>query len=81
MSNDKKEITERRFFVGWMALAIAGLAGITWFRKKQADAQPQQVTMLTQDGRLVQIDSSLVQNGTKKKVTNEELKTWVKQKH
>lgn len=81
MDSNEKGLPQRRFFVGWMAVAIAGLAGITWFKKKQVSEQPQQMTMLTQDGRLVQIDSSLIQKGTRKKATDDELKTWVKQKH
>ncbi|BAV05840.1 hypothetical protein SAMN05421788_10821 [Filimonas lacunae] len=76
----EKDIQERRFFAGWIILAIAGLSGITWFRKKQEPPLSEKVTMLTEDGRLVQIDSTLLQKGATKKVTNAELQTWVKHK-
>ncbi|SCC23399.1 hypothetical protein GA0116948_104333 [Chitinophaga costaii] len=79
MPNDKA--IKRRSFVGWIGLAIAGFAGLSLFRKKSPPAPPPAwMTMLTEDGRLVQINAAVLKQQPKKKITNEELRTWVKKK-
>lgn len=69
----------RRKLVGWLGVlslfATAGAALIPWKTRKK----PATVKMLTQDGRLVEIDATLLAANTKK-VSDKELQTWVKSK-
>ena len=69
----------RRKLVGWLGVvslfATAGAALIPWKNKKK----PATVKMLTQDGKLVEVDASLLAANTKK-ITNKELQNWVKSK-
>ena len=55
------------------ALAIAGWFGFS--RKKKTET----IKMLTQDGRLVEIDKNLVRPSGKK-IKDEEIHTWVNNK-
>jgi len=76
--------TRRKILYGVGVLSI--LAAIsTFFRfpiavKKNAIAckpESKKIKMLTQDGRLVEIDESLV-TANKKKISNKELQHWIK---
>lgn len=79
MPNDK--VIKRRSFVGLIGFAAASFAGFSWFWKRRSStAPPEQLTMLTEDGRLVTIDASVLQQQPKKKITNDELRAWVKKK-
>ena len=64
----------RRKLVGWLGVvslfATAGAALIPWKNKKK----PATVKMLTQDGKLVEVDASLLAANTKK------IQNWVKSK-
>ncbi|MDB5031630.1 hypothetical protein [Mucilaginibacter sp.] len=70
----------RRKFV-WGIGTLSAFAAITaafklpFFSKKKAKNKT--VKMLTEDGRLVEINASLITTG-KKKVTNRELQNWIK---
>ncbi len=90
--NNHEELTpinsaSRRRFV-WKAGAITAFAaiaaslGLPFFGKKnkslpQTPVKCGTVRMLTQDGRLVDIDASLL-SANRKKVTDTELKNWIK---
>ena len=80
--------TRRKFVrgVGILAMftAIAAAVGFPFSRKKNIiacgpDEKKKTMKMLTQDGRLVEIDASLV-TATRKKITDKELQNWVKNK-
>ena len=86
-SNEKiipADLPTRRKFV-WRIGAISAFAAITaafglpFSGKKTAapDSKKRTVKMLTQDGRLVEIDESLL-IASQKKVTNKELQNWIK---
>lgn len=77
---EEKDAVERRFFIGWIAVSVAALTSICWFRKKQEAEKPRQIPMLTQDGRLVHIDAAHLEQAKTRQVTKEELQTWVKNK-
>jgi hypothetical protein len=68
----------RRGFVGW-TLGTLGLFGILKFlpgnNKKEAPVKT--IKMLGQDGKLVEIDASLIHR-KKTKISEEEVLTWVK---
>jgi hypothetical protein len=74
----------RRKFVWGVGLfsafaAIAAATGLPFFTKKdlKASGPKKTVKMLTEDGRLVEIDEALI-NTSRKKVTNAQLKNWIK---
>jgi len=78
--------TRRKFVWGLGILsaftAVNRIAGISGFRKKQPGANSsanknKTVKMLTQDGRLVEVDMARI-TGNVKKVSNTELQQWIK---
>jgi len=68
----------RRGFVGW-TLGTLGLFGILKFLpgNKQKPKPSATVKMLGQDGKLVEVDASLLHR-KKTKISDEEVLTWVK---
>ncbi|ASU33075.1 hypothetical protein [Mucilaginibacter xinganensis] len=90
--NNQEEITpensaSRRRFV-WKAGALTVVAavsaslGLPFFTKKNKISPSPEVKcgtvrMLTQDGRLVDVDASLL-TANRKKVSDSELKNWIK---
>ncbi|MBS1504641.1 MAG: hypothetical protein JST32_21455 [Bacteroidetes bacterium] len=86
MDNEKLTTPEnsrsRRKFV-WgagilTALAVIGkVTGLPLFSKKNTPIRNRTVKMLTQDGKLVEIDESLI-TASRKKVTNTELQNWIR---
>lgn len=89
--NNHEEITpanspSRRKFVWRLGIfsafaAVAAATGLPFFNKKNTltdkGNKKTTVKMLTQDGRLVEIDEALI-TASKKKVTNTELQNWIK---
>jgi hypothetical protein len=75
MQIEERKVTRRKL-VGWLGVlslfTMAGGAFRGWKTKK-----PQTVKMLTEDGKLVEIDARLLQTG-KKKVSDKELQSWIK---
>jgi hypothetical protein len=89
-SNEKTPQTNlpsRRKFVWGVGIlstfaAIAAATGLPFFGKRntvplKAEGKNRTVKMLTEDGRLVEIDEALITLG-KKKISNTELQQWVK---
>ncbi|HEY0676939.1 MAG TPA: hypothetical protein VGD17_01590 [Chitinophagaceae bacterium] len=72
-----KPLNSRRKFMVWGASIISGLSLITLGIRGKKKSQT--VKMLTQDGKLVEIDKELL-TGKKQKINDEELKNWVKTK-
>jgi hypothetical protein len=73
----KPETSSRKKFFLW---GLGILSSVTAFKfltpaKKKKDT----VKMLTQDGKLVEVDKELLASGGKK-ITDHELKGWVKKK-
>ncbi|PUZ23418.1 hypothetical protein DCC81_23865 [Chitinophaga parva] len=74
---------KRRAFVGWIGLFATSIAGLSLFRKSRSTASsmpPVPVTLLTEDGRLVQVDAAALEQQPRKKISNDELRTWVKKR-
>lgn len=75
--------SSRKKFIWWGAAALAAITGSRFFliRKKKNDNKGSTATvkMLTQDGRLVEIDKTLLASGSKK-ISTDELKQWVSKK-
>ncbi|CAN5664348.1 hypothetical protein BH11BAC3_BH11BAC3_17490 [soil metagenome] len=70
---DKKK--SRRKFITW------GVASATLFTAfkflRPSTKKPTTVKMLTEDGKLVEVDIAAL-SGEKKKITNGELQNWIK---
>jgi hypothetical protein len=67
--------SSRKKFLWWGAAALAAISALKIFnrtKKKEADT----VKMLTQDGRLVEIDKTLLAAG--KEISDKELQQWIK---
>jgi hypothetical protein len=88
MKNDEKMISSnspsRRKFVFGVGIlsafaAIGAATGLPFLAKKSSKIADKKKTvkMLTEDGRLVEIDETLIASG-KKKITNTELQHWIK---
>ena len=86
MDSNKKVIPEnppsRRKFVWGVGIlsafaAIAAATGLPFFKKQAPANKRQTVKMLTEDGRLVEIDQAMITTG-KRMVTNTELQQWIK---
>jgi len=78
--------TRRKFMVGVGIVsafaAVSSTLGLPFWNKKSAaadKAKPKTVKMLTEDGKLVEIDGALLA-ASSKRVTNNELKNWIKKK-
>jgi len=74
--------TRRKFVWGMGILsafaAVGSITGLSfWRKKKPLENKKQTVKMLTQDGRLVEVDVARI-SGNMKKVTNTELQHWIK---
>ena len=88
MDNKEKTIpgnsTSRRKFVWGLGIfaaftTLASSVGLSFFDKRftKVRRKNKTVKMLTEDGRLVEIDESLI-TARRKKVTNSELQNWIK---
>ena len=68
----------RKKFLWWGAAALTAVAAFR-FLPGQKKKKKETVKMLTQDGRLVEVDKTLVTPGSKK-ITAAELQQWIKNK-
>lgn len=60
----------------WLGAAALVAGGFFKFFSRSTKKETPKVKMLTQDGRLVEVDKTMIARG--KKITNEELQQWVK---
>ena len=77
MSIDNKK-ESRRKFLGW-GIATAAVLSVAKFVLPSAKEKKKTVTMLTQDGKLVEVDIAALPP-KKKKITNQELQNWIGKK-
>jgi hypothetical protein len=75
MANEIKKKNTRRKFIAWGVASAAVLAAFKFI--KQSPKKPETVKMLTQDGKLVEVDIAALP-ASKKKITNGELQNWIK---
>lgn len=74
MSTENKNQTRRRFII-WGFASAAVIAAVNFF--KPSSPKGKTVKMLTQDGKLVEVDIAAIPD-KKKKITNVELQNWIK---
>lgn len=78
MEKEIKKIPRQRFLtLGLAFTSLLAVPSFLWFKKKK---EPQTVKMLTQDGRLVEIEVKNIPQ-QKKKIRDAELHTWVNKKN
>jgi hypothetical protein len=75
MANEIKKNQSRRKFIAWSVASAAVLAAFKFVRP--SSKKPETVKMLTQDGKLVEVDIAAL-TATRKKITNGELQNWIK---
>ena len=64
----------RRKFIFWGVASAAVISAIKFIRPKQKN---ETVKMLTQDGKLVEVDIAAIPK-SKKKITDKELQNWIR---
>jgi hypothetical protein len=74
----EKDKTSRKKFVLWGLGILSSLTALK-FMSSSKKKKKETVKMLTQDGRLVEIDKDMIPV-SKRKITDPELKAWVKNK-
>lgn len=67
----------RKKFIWWGATLVTAIAAIKWLPRTKKIKEQQTTKMLTQDGKLVEIDKKLLASASKK-ISNEELQNWIK---
>ena len=78
--------SSRKKFLLWGTAALTSLTALKLFAgtKKAALSQDEKKTatvkMLTQDGKLVEVDAEKLYCGKRKKISDDQLKTWVNKK-
>ena len=74
--------SSRKKFLLWSAAVLASVSASRLFSgsKKKEDHPTRTVKMLTQDGRLVEVDAGKIYCGKRKKISDEQLKVWVNKK-
>lgn len=75
MNNENKK-QSRKKFIGLGISAAALLTSFKFWNSKKRD-KPATVKMLTQDGKLVEVNIAAL-SSKKKKITNKELEGWIK---
>jgi hypothetical protein len=82
MIMDTNTPQSRKRFLGITVTAAALLGGLRFFIPEKKKPVPRTVKMLTQDGRLVEINADKAYKGNNRKISDEQLKNFVhKQKN
>ena len=82
-NNPKETSTRRKLLAGIGALSLFPLVKLGFLTKKKdviscaPEQSNQKIKMLTQDGKLVEVDVSKI-SGAKQKASKEDLQNWVK---
>jgi hypothetical protein len=85
MQETKKSPTRKKFLL-WSAAMISSLTFLQFFTgskktsAKNSGGNNNTVKMLTQDGKLVEVDMDKLYCGKRKKISDEQLKNWVSKK-
>jgi hypothetical protein len=77
MDKKDKQISENSSRKKFIFLGLGAAAFFSVFKFMKPAKKKATVKMLTEDGKLVEIDQDLV-SGKKRKITDAELKNWIK---
>ena len=73
----KQNASTRKKFLLWGLGILSSLSALKYMSSSTKKKKKDTVKMLTQDGKLVEIDRDMIP-GSKRKITDPELKVWVK---
>ncbi len=76
MNTDNKN-QGRRKFIAWSVASAALFTAVKYLMPSKPKPEIKTVKMLTEDGKLVEVDIALLPE-KKKKITNGELQNWIK---
>lgn len=81
MEQSQKTPTRKKFLFWGVAIfsSFTALKFLPGYKKKKTEPA-KTVKMLSQDGKLVEVDIEKLSCGTRKKITDEQLKKWVSKK-
>lgn len=74
-----QKISSRKKFLIWGATAFSSLT-ILQFLSGNKKEKKETVKMLTQDGKLVEVDAEKIYGSKRRKVSDDQLKNWVNKK-
>ncbi len=79
MSEENKK-QNRRKFITWGVVSAAALTAFRFVIPSQVSKakKKETVKMLTEDGKLVEVDVTAFHSSTRKQVSNKELQNWIK---
>ena len=80
MANQNQQSTSRKKFLLWGAAVLSSLTVLKFIPGSSKPKKKETVKMLTQDGKLVEVDISKRIYGERKKINDEQLKNWVAKK-
>ncbi|HEY5368469.1 MAG TPA: hypothetical protein VIJ75_05690 [Hanamia sp.] len=73
---ESEKLPSRKKFILWGAATLSSISVLKFF-KAPKKKKTETVKMLTQDGKLVEVNISALPT-KKKKITNKELQNWIK---
>jgi hypothetical protein len=79
MENDNKPVSRKKF-VFWSVGVLSVFGAARYFFRSAPKKNFTSVKMLSQDGKLVEVDVANLACGKRKKISDDELKKWVKNK-
>ncbi|CAN5831374.1 hypothetical protein BH11BAC4_BH11BAC4_22860 [soil metagenome] len=77
MKQDQANPSTRKKFLLWTAATLSSIAAFKLIGSKPTEKKKDTVRMLTQDGKLVEIDSDIIIRSARK-ITDKELQAFVK---
>lgn len=79
MEQNQKSSSRKKFLV-WGAAALSSFTVFGLFSGSKKEEKKETLKMLTQDGKLVEIDADKIYGSRREKVTDEQLKNWINKK-
>ena len=74
---ESEKFQSRKKFLLWSAAALSSVSVLRFCKAPKSKEKTETVKMLTQDGKLVEVNISAIPS-KKKKITNRELQNWIK---
>jgi hypothetical protein len=79
MENENNPVSRKKF-VFWSVGVLSVLSAARYFFRSGSKKNTTTVKMLSQDCKLVEVDVTNLACGKRKKISDDELKNWVKNK-
>jgi hypothetical protein len=69
----------RKKFVAWTASILSGVTALAFFARSTPQKQTRTVKMLSQDGKLVEVEVSKLPS-KRKKIKDDDIRAWIQRK-